>query len=84
MKPATDTSAEAHSSVIERLRAMSPAARLGAAMDATEVVRRLAEAGIRSRHPDDSPEAVASELTRIMIRGTNIGPASVGAKPSGQ
>jgi hypothetical protein len=47
-----DTPAEVEAVVVERLRAMTPAARLRAALDANRMVTRLALAGIRMRHGD--------------------------------
>jgi hypothetical protein len=46
--------------------------RFNIAAELTNVTRELARAGIRTRHPDFTPEQVARELTRYLY-GVTIG-----------
>lgn len=71
MRP-RDTSAEAAAIQYEVYRCLGPSGRFRIAAELTNVVRDLARAGIRKRHPDYSPEQVADELVR-MIYGTIAG-----------
>ena len=48
-------------------RRMGGEGRLRAAFAASEQVRRVAEAGIRSRHPDLSDEQVRMSLYRLLL-----------------
>jgi len=59
-----DTSPEAERVVIEKLRAMSPADRLGLALSLSQSVRELALAGVRLRHPKAS---VREQLLRLAV-----------------
>jgi len=63
-----DTSLEAADRQLAELRKMSPSQRLEIAAAMTADVRRLAESGIRSRHPEFSPEQVKSEMDAILLR----------------
>ena len=67
-----DTSAEAAAIQYDAYRRMGPSGRFLIAAELTNAVRDLARAGIRSRHPDYSPERVDEELLRI-IYGPHAG-----------
>lgn len=67
MRPPRDTSTEAQASVTEMLRRMAPAERLAAAVDASESIRTLAEAGIRARHPEFTEQEVGTELLQRFV-----------------
>lgn len=57
-----DTSPEAARFYHEHLRALPPSERLRIASALSSSVRRLAEAGIRQRHPDAEEREVAARL----------------------
>lgn len=46
---------------------MAPSDRVAAAIEMSESVRSLAEAGIRQRHPEYSAEQVREALVEIML-----------------
>lgn len=75
--PATslDTSAEAESVVIEKLRAMSPEQRLTLALSLSQSVRSLALAGVRQRHPGASDREQLLRLA-ITIHGRDLATAA--------
>jgi len=58
-----DTSSAAHDRYHALLRAQKPYERLAQAMALTQMVRELAEAGIRQRHPGVSDAEVRVRLT---------------------
>ncbi len=58
-----DTSAAQSARYHELLRALPPERRLESAMRLSRAVRRLAEAGIRERHPDIGEEELRVRLT---------------------
>jgi len=58
-----DTGPEANARYHELLRAMTPEARLEAAMGLSRAVRELAIAGIQRRHPGVSDEELRVRLT---------------------
>jgi hypothetical protein len=63
---ARDTSAEAAAIQEEAYRRIGPEGRFNVAVELTNVTRELARAGIRTRHPDFTPEQVSRELTRYL------------------
>lgn len=63
-----DTSPAAQAIRLEHLRATLPEDRLAAALDASEAVRALAEAGVRARHPTYSDREVRDEVARLIAR----------------
>lgn len=62
-----DTSPEALALQRAAFRRMAPAERFEAAVEMSEAVSALAEAGIRRRHPDYSDEQVRLALVEIML-----------------
>ena len=67
MQRPADTSAEAHERYLERLRRLSPEERLATAATLSAEVRVLAEAGVRSRHPEYGPDQVRAAVTEILL-----------------
>jgi hypothetical protein len=65
---ARDTSAEAAAIQEEAYRRIGAVGRFNIAAELTNVVRELARAGIRRRHPDFTPEQVSNELARFTYR----------------
>lgn len=65
---ARDTSPEAATIQYEGYRRIGPAGRFAAAAELTNVVRELARAGIRKRHPEYTAEEVSNELVSIVYR----------------
>jgi hypothetical protein len=63
----SDTSAEAERVVIRLARSMSPARELAIAAALTRSVRRLAEAGVRSRHPGASEDEIRRRLAALLL-----------------
>jgi hypothetical protein len=67
-----DTSAEANTRQLDDWRRMTPQERLAIAADTSDALRRLVEAGVRSRHPDAAAlqvqAAVAEELAAALRR----------------
>ena len=65
MRDTTPEAAEIH---LAAMRAMGPAARLRAALDASELSRRLLLAGLRSRYPHDTDlQLVERSLGRCLV-----------------
>ena len=62
-----DTSNAARRRQLEALRAIPSAERLRIADAMSSDVRSLAEAGIRRRHPDASPEQVARLMAELTL-----------------
>jgi hypothetical protein len=62
-----DTSKAARRRQLEALRAIPSAERLRIADAMSSDVRSLAEAGIRSRHPDASPAQVARLMAELIL-----------------
>ena len=60
-----DTAPASQARYFELLREKSPTERLAIAMRLTRSVRKLAEAGVRSRHPNASPTRVQAELAAV-------------------
>lgn len=67
MKRPLDTSQAAHERQFEAFRQLSPEDRLRLAAEMSDEIRALAEAGIRSRHPDLSDEEVREALADVML-----------------
>lgn len=68
MMHARDTSPEAAAIQYECYRRVGPSGRFAAAVELTNVVRELARAGIRMRHPEYTTEEVSNELASIVYR----------------
>jgi hypothetical protein len=83
MRHPSDTSADAHERYLEALRRATPEERLATAAAMSEEVRTLAEAGLRSRHPEFGPDEVRAAVTEILlgpdpaakVRRGRLGPA---------
>jgi hypothetical protein len=65
--PPRDTSLAAHEAQMECYRRMTPAARVGAAVEMSEDVRTIAAAGILARHPTYSGNEVRHALNRLLL-----------------
>ena len=52
------------------LREMGPAKRLELVFQAEKFMRMLMETGVRSRHPDWSPEDIHKEIARLWLHGS--------------
>lgn len=61
-----DTSPEAYEAQLRCLRRLTPSQRADLAAELSEGVRETARAGIRSRHPDYTPEEVNFALFRLL------------------
>jgi hypothetical protein len=62
-----DTTPDAHRLQGEIYARMGGTQRVAVAFDLTETVRRLAESGIRHRHPDYSDEQVFRAFARLRL-----------------
>ena len=62
-----DTSPEIERIQIERLRRMPPWRKLELVGDMNQAVRTLALAGLRQRHPHDTPEQRRRRLADLML-----------------
>lgn len=62
---AADTSPEAHARQIQLYREAGTQRRAEMVDEMSELVRELARAGVRSRHPEFSEEQVTAEVRRI-------------------
>lgn len=62
-----DTSPEAHDSQIEAYRRMGGPARCAIVFRLNELARRVAEAGIRERHPEYDDDRVRKALFRMRL-----------------
>jgi Rv0078B-related antitoxin len=80
MVASPDTSKAARRRQLEALRAIPSAERLRIADAMSTDVRSLAEAGIRRRHPDASPEQVARLMAELIL-GRHL--AAPGPAPGG-
>jgi len=63
----SDTSAGAQARYLEALRRSTPEERLAAAAAMSAEVRTLAEAGVRSRHPEYGPDDVRAAMADILL-----------------
>jgi hypothetical protein len=66
-RPGTDTSPEAERVVLALLREMSSARKAALVDDAVRTSRRLAMAGLRSRHPGDLPARLERRLAGLVL-----------------
>lgn len=62
-----DTSAGAHARQLEAWRRMTPEERLAVAAEMSDALRRLVEAGVRSRRPDASESQVQVAITDALL-----------------
>jgi hypothetical protein len=62
-----DTSRIAHERQLEAIRRLSPARRLEIAASMSDEVRALAEAGVRSRRPELTPEQVRDATADLLL-----------------
>lgn len=67
MTRAADTSAEAHAQQLDAWRQMTPEERLAVAAEMSDALRRLVEAGVRSRHPDDAGPQVQAAVAEAIL-----------------
>lgn len=65
-----DTSPEMWQRYLAGHRALTPAARLGRALEMSDTIGRIARDGIRSQHPEWSDDQVQEELERRMLGRT--------------
>jgi hypothetical protein len=65
---ARDTSPAAAEVQYESYRRLGPAGRFNVAAELTNVVREMARAGIRKRHPEYTPEQVSRQLAWYIYR----------------
>jgi hypothetical protein len=78
MVASLDTSKAARRRQLEAIRAIPSAERLRIADAMSTDVRSLAEAGIRRRHPDASPEQVAWLMAKLIV-GRDLATPAPGA-----
>jgi hypothetical protein len=62
-----DTTIEAVRKQVEILRRMGPQARFQMALELSDNLRRIVEAGVRERHPGYDNNKVKQEVLRLMI-----------------
>lgn len=67
MRRPSDTSPDAQARYVNALRALTPEQRLEYAAAMSDEVRSLAEAGIRSRHPEFGPAEVRAALADMLL-----------------
>lgn len=67
MRHPSDTSPEAWERHLRALGRLTPEQRLAAAAAWSDDVRALAEAGIRSRHPEFGPDEVRAAMADILL-----------------
>jgi hypothetical protein len=65
--PVTDTSTAARARQLEVFRGMSPAERVTLAVEMSDEIRVVAEAGIRRRHPEQTADEVRAALLAILL-----------------
>lgn len=75
-----DTTPGAHAAQLAAYRAMSPSARVRAALQMSEEARRLALAGERHRHPD-WPEARIRRAVAESLLGRELADRAFAAAP---
>ena len=62
-----DTSAAAHAQQLKAWRRMTPEERIAVAAEMSDALRRLVEAGVRSRHPDDAEPQVQAAVVEALL-----------------
>jgi hypothetical protein len=62
-----DTSERAFEQQLEMFRSMTPGERLAIGAAMSDEIRRLAEAGIRDRHPSYSDTQIGNALAHILL-----------------
>ena len=62
-----DTSAEAHAAQLKAWRRMTPEERIAIAAEMSDALRRLVEAGVRSRHPDHAEPQVQAAVAEALL-----------------
>lgn len=62
-----DTTIEAARKEFEILRGLGPEVRVKMALEMSDNLRSIVEAGVRLRHPDYDEEAVRREVLRLMV-----------------
>jgi hypothetical protein len=65
--PVTDTSTAARARQLQVFRGMTPAERVGLAVEMSDEIQVVAEAGIRRRHPEHTDEEVRDALLAILL-----------------
>jgi len=81
MTQPSDTSAGAHARYLEALRRATPEERLATAAAMSAEIRTLAEAGVRSRHPEYGPDEVRAAVADILL-GPDLAAAARRGRPS--
>jgi hypothetical protein len=64
---AEDTHPDAERVLIELLRRATPARKMAMVLDANRTARLLAMAGLRDRHPEDSPARLRRRLADLWL-----------------
>ena len=75
-----DTTAGAHAAQLSVYRAMSPSARVRAALQMSEEAREVALAGERHRHPDWSEARIRRTVAESLL-GTELAARAFAAGP---
>jgi hypothetical protein len=77
---AEDTSAEAERVFIELLRRASPARKMAMVLSANRTARALAMAGLRERHPGETPARLRRRLADLWL-GPELAAKAYGPLP---
>jgi len=77
---ANDTEPEAERVLVDGLRHASPARKMAMVLNANETVRALAWAGLRERHPGDSPAQLRRRLADLWL-GPELAAKAYGPLP---
>lgn len=80
MTQPADTTASAHAAQLAAYRAMSPSARVRAALQMSEEARQVALAGERHRHPD-WPEGRIRRAVAVSLLGAELADHAFAATP---
>jgi hypothetical protein len=62
-----DTTLDAARKEFEILRRLGPEVRAGMALEMSDGLRRIVEAGVRQRYPDFNKKKIEQEVLRLMI-----------------
>jgi DUF1365 family protein len=65
--PVTDTSTTMRARQLQVFRGMTPAQRVELAIEMSDEIRAVAEAGIRGRHPQHTDDEVRAALLAILL-----------------